>query len=385
MLSTLILSVGLVAIAPSGDYERALAIVNDASKEANRSTGLETIVRLKESLLALERFPEELSRDVEGRERRALAQLNLARLQLVGGDEAGAARTMDQAIFSAGPDVLPVDRFGPDIIALHERRAAALLETGRAKLQVVCTVECQIFVDSNAIAGDAVELYLGQHQVHIISDVVDPMTRMLVLGAEGAVVEYGPGESAMIPAHSMIPGPIVDPAVDIKSTKLTWGTVERPIPGWKLAGVGVSGGVFVISLGAAIGLTVALGPNGSVRKELISAAEQSLTDGKPSNDIEPDSNDICELARTTPEPSHPDEVTNAEITNICIKADRMATAAVSMYIVAGVHAAATIVFGLLVNTHRRPRTTRLHLQHRMSFVIVPRLEGGATALAGIRF
>lgn len=382
MLAALLLSSALFAFAPAaGDYQAALAEVEEASKEANRKTDPETLARLDQALLVVQRFPEELAGDPEGRERRALAQLNLARLHMIGGNESAAVEAMDRAIFAAGSETLPADRFGPDLAALHQQRVEALEQGGRATLTVHCRSQCRIYVDGNAVVGDSTALYLGQHQLHVTSPEGEPLTRTVILDGDGETVEYG--EPVQAPAEEQ---PLTGP------TRLVWGNKERPIPTWKLVGVGVSGGLFVVGVASFVGATVAVGPNGPIRKELLAAAEASLTDDKPSNDIDPNSSgDLCEAARASPNPDQPELVTNLSVTVICNKSDQVATMGTAMTIVAGVSALSTITFGLLINTHREPanpqtaKTARFLREHHFGLAVVPRLEGGATVAAGLRF
>ncbi|MCA9683049.1 MAG: hypothetical protein KC457_12690 [Myxococcales bacterium] len=384
MLAALLLSSALFAFAPeAGDYQAALAEVEEASKEANRKTDLHTLARLDQALLMVQRFPENLAQDPDGRERRALGQLNLARLHMIGGNDRAAVEAMDRAIFAAGSDTLPADRFGPDLAALHQRRVEALDQAGRATLTVHCRSQCQIYVDGNAVIGDSAELYLGAHQLHVTSRDEEPLTQTVILDGDGELIEYGIARivEPVLEENQPLTGP----------TRLAWGKMERPIPRWKLAGVGASGGLFVLSLGAYVGTAVVIGANGSIREDLLAAAEDSLTDSNPANDIDPNSNgDLCRTARTEP-PGMPGTVTNKDVTEVCNRADTVAGVATAMLFITSISAASTLTFGLLLNTHREPKgsrgskTARFLREHNFGMAVVPRLEGGATVAAGLRF
>ncbi|NJK31769.1 MAG: hypothetical protein HC927_04730 [Deltaproteobacteria bacterium] len=380
MLALLILSSLLSLAEPASDHAAALDQLELATKEANRSTSQETIEDLKQAIATIEQFPVYLAQDSAAHEQHTLALLNLARLYLATGDTNAAARAMDQAIFATGIAPLPSDRFGPDIVALHEARSAHLDEIGRVPLEVDCNAPCQVYVDGNEIVGASAKLFVGSHQLHVTSTSAEPMTLQFDIGPEGARFEYGPPTP---PAPELE----AEGAADTEhESKLVWG-LRRPIPKWKLAAVGISGGVFVVSLGSAIGLRAAIGSNSALRREIVTAAEESLTDASTSNDIDPNSNDdLCRLAKEPPDPTRPNEVTNAKVTTICIKADTYATAAVAMFITAGVSAAATITFGLLINTHRVDSpTARLLRRHRVGVAIAPRLEGGMMAVGTFSF
>lgn len=167
--------------------------------------------------------------------------------------------------------------------------------------------------------------------------------------------------------------------------KLIWGPYS-PRPTWKYVGLGVSGGLTLAALGTAIGTTIAIGPNGSIRKQLLAAAANSLADDKPSNDIDPNTSaDLCKLARTPPDPSRPSEVTNAEVTRVCIKADNLATAATVSWVATGVFAASTVVFTTLLFVHKDKRAAAKLLEHDVGFGGAPLRDGGFVLGGSMRF
>jgi hypothetical protein len=167
--------------------------------------------------------------------------------------------------------------------------------------------------------------------------------------------------------------------------KLIWGPYS-PRPAWKYAGLGVSAGLTVAALGTAIGTTIAISPNGSVRKQLLAAAADSLEDDKPSNDIDPNTSaDLCELARTPPDPDRPNEVTNADVTRVCIKADNLATAATVSWVATGVFAASTVVFTTLLFVHKDKKTAAKLLEHDVGLGGAPLRDGGFVLGGSLRF
>lgn len=166
---------------------------------------------------------------------------------------------------------------------------------------------------------------------------------------------------------------------------LVWGPYS-PRPTWKLAGVGVSGALTVAALATAIGTTVAISPNGSIRKELLAAAGLSLTDDKPGNDISPNNpGDLCALARNPPNPDKPDEVTNKPMTEICIKADGVATVATISWVATGVFALSTAAFTTLLFVHKRDATVAKLIKHGVGLGGAPLREGGFMLGGSLRF
>lgn len=192
--------------------------------------------------------------------------------------------------------------------------------------------------------------------------------------------EEGPGD---------VPPPPEEGVDDLdepeKQGGLIWGPYS-PRPKWKLVGLGVMGGLTVAALGTAIGTTVAIGNNGPIRKDLLAAAADSLTDDKPSNDIDPNSSgDLCQLARTPPDPSRPSEVTNASVTKVCIKADNVATAATISWVATGVFAVATVAFTVLLFVHKdKPAATAMR-KRNVRFGAAPMAGGGVMAGGGMKF
>ena len=155
-------------------------------------------------------------------------------------------------------------------------------------------------------------------------------------------------------------------------------------PAWQRIGVGVSAGLTLAALASAIATTLAIRRNGPIFNELTDAASASLRDGKPANDVDPNTSlDLCELARYEP-PSEPGRVTNAAVTQVCNKGDAVADAATASWVLTGVFAATTAVFVGLSIARRKRRATAKHEQKLWSLVASPG-PGGLAVVGRLRF
>jgi hypothetical protein len=160
--------------------------------------------------------------------------------------------------------------------------------------------------------------------------------------------------------------------------RIVWG-VHKPIAKWKLAGLGISGGLFVGSLATAIATSLVIRkPNGSVYNELIGSANDSLNDDKPQNDVDPDmSGDLCVAAREEPNPDEePGAVTNANVTKVCNKADALATTANITWITTGVFGVATVAFTVLLFAHKEKPAADAMLKRGVRLGAAPTRGGG---------
>lgn len=172
------------------------------------------------------------------------------------------------------------------------------------------------------------------------------------------------------------PAPEPAPVADAPRGRVVFG-VKKPTPNWKWIGLGTSGGLTLVALTTAIVSTIRL--NGALRDDLLSAAENSLTDGKASNDVDPNSErDLCELGREHPpsDTQNPNSVRNAAVTTVCNKADTTAAIATASWIGTGVFAASSLVFAGLTFLHKEtPAATALH-RRGIQVGGAPRPEGG---------
>jgi hypothetical protein len=205
--------------------------------------------------------------------------------------------------------------------------------------------------------------------------------------AESIIARMYDEEAPPLPstAEAMSETAPTDTAPD-EGGKLVWGRQENT-PTWKWAGLGVSAGLAVASLGTAIGTSLAVRHDGPVYNEMIDTAEDSLTDGKESNDVDPNSDaDLCDLSRAHPpgDPD-PDTVTNAAVTRVCNKADALAKTATATWVTTGIFAVSAVVFTMLIFVHReRPETASLW-RRGLRLGVAPTPTGGFVVGGGMRF
>ncbi len=244
-------------------------------------------------------------------------------------------------------------------------------------------------LDAAALSGEALDATAADLVVRLLGPGEDGAT------PTGAAATTGSGDTVPPPTETGSEGTPGEgtgeegPSQSSKSEKsggLVWG-MERPPATWKIVGLGVSGGLMLASLGTAIGSSLAIrNPNGSVYKDLIAEAEKSLEDENPRNDIDPDTDgDLCELAREEP-PDMPGLVTNASMTQVCNKADALAKTATATYITTGIFGASTVVFTVLLFTHKKKSDTAAKLLERgVQVGIAPDPRGGVSVGGGFRF
>jgi hypothetical protein len=128
------------------------------------------------------------------------------------------------------------------------------------------------------------------------------------------------------------------------------------------------------------------GSNGSNRKDLLAAAQASLTDDRPSNDIDPNTEgDLCPIAKAPPDPTRPDEVTNAEVTRICLKGENLASAATISWVATGVFAVSTALFTTLLFVHKNDAKVAKLIEHDLGLGGAPLQEGGFVFGGSFRF
>ena len=119
---------------------------------------------------------------------------------------------------------------------------------------------------------------------------------------------------------------------------------------------------------------------GPVYDDLIKAAEDSLTDNKPANDIPPDSDaDLCVLARAEP-PGEPGTVTNASVTKVCNKADALELTANVGWGLTAAFGAATVIFTVLLFVHKEKPGSAALRRRDLQLGVAP--QPGGFALGG---
>ena len=159
------------------------------------------------------------------------------------------------------------------------------------------------------------------------------------------------------------------------------------IPTWKWIGLGASGGLTVASLGVATWSTLSIREGGPIKTELEQAAEDSLTDDKDLNDVDPAVvSDLCSTAREEPNPDEPGAVRNASMVEICNKGDRRAKVATATWVTTGIFAASTVVFAVLIATDKSRRGGKnARLDRGLHLGAAPTPDGGFFVGGGMRF
>ena len=157
---------------------------------------------------------------------------------------------------------------------------------------------------------------------------------------------------------------------------LVWGR-HRPTPQWKLVGLGVSAGLTGVALGVGVGFSIAV-QTGSIREDLLAAADESLADDDPRNDVDKRTNaDLCgdgELG------SNFDPVAS-----VCARSDLLENGQYVSYALAGAFAVSTIVFTTLLFVHRdKPGAAALR-KHQLRFGGTPVQGGGFVVGGSMRF
>ncbi|HLT36743.1 MAG TPA: hypothetical protein VK034_10665 [Enhygromyxa sp.] len=147
------------------DYQQALREIEALSEAINAGEPVRDA--LFDALAAVTRHAPLLAEDSQARAIRTRAQLNLARTYLSDGASASAAGVMDEILRSTIGEQLPVDEFGPSLVALHAERLAALTDAGTASIELRCRVPCRAYVNERAVGRRVDGLYLGIYRVWI--------------------------------------------------------------------------------------------------------------------------------------------------------------------------------------------------------------------------
>jgi hypothetical protein len=230
-----------------GDYEAALAAVDEANIAVNRDPEA-SLPMLEAALAQLIGFGPQIAADPKGREALDLSQLNLARALLLTGDEEAAARVMDAVLLTARERKLPIKRFGPTLVDFHDERRKQLDLLGAAAIQVQCRIACRIVIDEQPASSDSGLLYLGPHRVWIeAADASAPPERHEIeLSEDGVseVISYPPAtdddECPVVVAAPVVAPPPAPP--------------KRILPRWAEIGVTVIGVGAVVAGGVLLGL-----------------------------------------------------------------------------------------------------------------------------------
>lgn len=189
--------------------------------------------------------------------------------------------------------------------------------------------------------------------------------------------------AAKLLQESEPPPPPPEPAKG-DGSDLVWGKHDAAT--WKKAGLWTSVSLTVASLGTAIGTTLAIRNGGPIYNELIDAANASLVDDRPGNDIDPNTDgDLCEQARAEPPgPGNEGTVTNAEVTKVCNKGDNVALAATVSWSLTGAFAVSSLVFTTLMFVHREKPGVDAMVRRGLTLGVGP-TRGGALVGGSIHF
>ncbi len=180
---------------PQSAYEQALNGLELARVDANSKVDEGVLANLARAILELETFTEALSDDEEGRSALSEAKLVLARDYAKLGDQAAAERVLDDLLRSTPDlDTIPIASFGRKMIALFDARKALMDETGKATLQIRCSLECEVSVDTLPVVPGDYDLYVGAHVVWFrsLDGRVPSSVKTLDLAAAGATLEVDP-------------------------------------------------------------------------------------------------------------------------------------------------------------------------------------------------
>lgn len=247
------LAAPIVEFAPAesdGDYERALAAVEEANRAVNRDP--DTNLPLLEAALGqLIAFGPQLAADPKGREAVDLSQLNLARGLLLAGDEEQAARVMDAVLMTARERKLPIKRFGPTLVGFHDKRRKQLEQRGSAAIQIQCRIACRIVIDEQPASTNPGLLYLGLHRVWIeAADASAPAERHEIELSQDGVSEvlFYP-EVAEDDECDVMPPPVV-----VTAPPAPPAPPKRILPRWAEISVAVIGVGAVAAGGVLLGL-----------------------------------------------------------------------------------------------------------------------------------
>lgn len=201
------------------------------------------------------------------------------------------------------------------------------------------------------------------------------------------VTDDTPPEDDGIPDEQPQPKP--------RDKKYKWG-LEKPVPKWKKIGLGVTAGLFIVSLGTAIGLTVTT--QTTMRNKLVDTANESLTDVYPeghpmegmlntSNDVDPTVvDDICFTAREHPpeDTANPDSVRNKNVTEVCNVADGIEKGQYAAWAGTALFGVAAITFTVLLFVKKNDGVAAAMRRHGVVLGAMPNRAGGVFT-AGFRF
>ena len=257
---------------------------------------------------------------------------------------------------------------------LHRDASTWALEVTLVEVDGGATTSASLVLTNAELAADRIG--------HVAEEVADRLAPDTVAATTPGQGTGGLAEPS--PAPSPAPAEPDDEADPGKGEgKLRFG-YERSQSRWKWIGFGVSAGVAAGTGAATLGLSVWLtSKNGGFRAQLIDAANASLTDANPLNDVDPnlpEGVNLCDYAREQTDPTQPDRVRNASVTNVCMRGDTQRKRMIITGITSGIALAATLGFTIALLVHREPARSSAWRRHRMQVGLDPAERGQGLSL-----
>lgn len=234
--------------AAAGDYEGALAAIDEANIAVNRDPEA-NVGALEAAIERLLAFGPQIAADPKGREALDLSQLNLARALLMSEDKDRAAEVMDDVLRSAHDRKLPVKRFGPTLANFYDERRKLLELQGSGAIQIQCSVACRVVIDEQGATANSGPLLLGPHRVWIeaADGSVDPVSLTIELDTDGVTEVIMFPEGSDEPAcEAVVVPPVVAPPPPPPP--------KRILPRWAEIGVTAIGVGAIVAGGVLLGL-----------------------------------------------------------------------------------------------------------------------------------
>ena len=223
---------------------------------------------------------------------------------------------------------------------LHRDASTWALEVTLVEVDGGATTSASLVLTNAELAADRIG--------HVAEEVADRLAPDTVAATTPGQGPGGLAEPSSAPQSHEPAEPDDDEADEGKGEgKLRFG-YERSQSRWKWIGFGVSAGVAAGTGAATLGLSVWLtSKNGGFRAQLIDAANASLTDANPLNDVDPnlpEGVNLCDYAREQTDPTQPDRVRNAAVTKVCNDGDTMRRRQLATGITSAVGLVATAAF-----------------------------------------
>ena len=186
------------------------------------------------------------------------------------------------------------------------------------------------------------------------------------------------------PAEYTEPGEPIDEVQKPPRERNVWVGLEKPTPGWKWAGFGVSLGLAVAS---GVTLAVLASELNKSEQALQDAADESLTDGNPANDIDRSvTPDLCAAATAnTPTEDAPNAVRNAKMTRICNRGSGLSAGTYAAGAGLAVFGVSTLIFTGLLFIHRNKPGALAMKRRGVTFGAGPTMDGGVSVAGSMKF